>query len=111
MYAEQDENSEIDEIRLDNIKSATLVKVIEYCTHYPGEPMTEVEKPLKFNTMEEAVQGWYATFVDLEPKPLKELITAAHFLDIKPLYNLACAKVAFTIKAKIPEEIANLPYK
>jgi len=30
---------------------------------------------------------------------------------IKPMQNLSCGMVAFMIKAKIPEEIANLPYK
>ena len=36
---------------------------------------------------------------------LFELILAANFMDIKPLLDLACAKVASMIKGKTPEDI------
>jgi len=36
---------------------------------------------------------WYVEFVNLDHEELFELINAANFLDIKPLLELACAKV------------------
>ena len=33
-----------DEIPLPNVKGDILAKVVEYCTHYAVEPMTEFEK-------------------------------------------------------------------
>jgi S-phase kinase-associated protein 1 len=109
---QEDDSSEMLEIPLPRVRSEILAKVIEYCQHYQEEPMTEIAKPLKANKMEEVVQDWYAKFVvDLSPDDLKSYITAANYMCIKPMQNLSCAMVAFMIKAKIPEEIANLPYE
>ena len=43
--------------------------------------------------------------MDLEQEALFELILAANFMDIKPLLDLTCAKVASMIKGKTPEQI------
>lgn len=51
------------------------------------------------------VPEWDADFVDLEQETLFELILAANFMDIKPLLDLTCAKVASMIKGKTPEQI------
>ena len=48
---------------------------------------------------------WYTEFVNgLEQEELFELILASNYLDIKPLLELTCAKVATMIKNKsIPD--------
>jgi S-phase kinase-associated protein 1 len=81
------------------------LKVIEFCTHYLTEPMSEIEKPLKSEKMAEVVQKWYADFVDVEQVMLFELILAANYMDIKPLLDLTCATVASMIKGKTPDDI------
>ena len=48
---------------------------------------------------------WDAAFVDLEQETLFALILAANFMDIRPLLDLTCAKVASMIKGKTPEQI------
>ena len=96
---------EVQEIPLPNVKSYILSKVIEFLTHYKGEPMTEIEKPLKSSNMNEVVQEWYAEFVNVDQETLFELILAANFMDIKPLLDLTSATVASMIKEKTPEEI------
>ena len=53
----------------------------------------------------QVVPEWDAAFVDLEQEALFELILAANFMDIKPLLDLTCAKVASMIKGKTPEQI------
>jgi len=57
--------------------------------------------------MAEIVQEWYSNFVSVEREVLFELILAANYLDVKPLLDLTCAKVASLIKGKTPEEIRN----
>ncbi|EJK51345.1 hypothetical protein THAOC_29487 [Thalassiosira oceanica] len=105
MLDEDNDDDEDTEIPLPNVKAAVLRKVIEFCQHHKGEPMTEIEKPLKSARMGEVVQKWYADFVNVEQVLLFELILAANYMDIKPLLDLTCATVASMIKGKTPEEI------
>jgi len=105
MIDEEQDDEEAQEIPLPNVKSSILAKVIEFTQHYKQEPMTEIEKPLKSANMTEVVQEWYANFASLEQEVLFELILAANYMDIKPLLDLTCARVASLIKGKTPEEI------
>ena len=95
---EDADEDEVQEIPLPNVRSAVLTKVIEYCTHYQADPMTPITTPLKSSKVEEVVQQWYADFVKVEQVLLFELVTAANFMDIKPLLDLACFAVAVFIK-------------
>lgn len=105
MFDPEQPEDEVQEIPLPNVKSSILSKVIEFLTHYKGEPMTEIEKPLKDSNMNAVVQEWYADFVNVEQEILFELILAANFMDVKPLLDLTSATVASMIKGKTPEEI------
>lgn len=105
MLNDNEDDDEVTEIPLPNVKATVLAKVIEFCSHHKQEPMTEIEKPLKSAVMGEVVQKWYADFINVEQVLLFELILAANFMDIKPLLDLTCATVASQIKGKTPEEI------
>ena len=96
-----EEDDEVREIPLPNVKDAVLTKVIEYCTHYKEEPMTPIQTPLKSSKIEDLVQPWYAEFVKVEQVLLFELVTAANFMDIKPLLDLTCLAVSVLIKVRI----------
>ena len=99
-----DDSSADESIPLPNVKKAILDKVIEFCNYIRDNPSPEIEKPLKTANMSEIVAPWFVKFVDLEKEVLFEIILAANFLDIKPLLELSCAKVASLIKGKsIPE--------
>lgn len=100
---EDDESAE--EVPLVNVKSRVLAKVIEYCKHHVDAPAPAIAKPLKSPNLAEIVPEWDARFVDIEQEMLFELILAANYMDIKPLLELTCAKVASMIKGKTPEEI------
>ena len=102
---DNDDEDNVQEIPLPNVKAAVLRKVIEFCEHFLSEPMTEIEKPLKSQNMADVVQKWYADYVNLEQVLLFELILAANYMDIKPLLDLTCATVASMIKGKTPEDI------
>ena len=106
MIDENDDDDEVMEVPLPNVKAAILTKVLEFCKYYKkNEPMNEIEKPLKSSEMSEVVQKFYAEFVNVEQPVLFELILAANYMDIKPLLDLTCATVASMIKGKTPEEI------
>mmetsp|Transcript_10215 Transcript_10215/g.18003 ORF Transcript_10215/g.18003 Transcript_10215/m.18003 type:complete len:180 (+) Transcript_10215:179-718(+) len=105
MIDEEEGEDSNPEIPLPNVKSAVLEKVIEFCEVHIEQPMAEIEKPLASANMAEVVSEWYAKFIDLEQELIFELILAANYMDIKPLLDLTCAKVASMIKGKSPEEI------
>lgn len=44
MIDEDQDEEEVQEIPLPNVKSSILVKVIEFAQHYRGEAMNEIEK-------------------------------------------------------------------
>lgn len=100
-----EDDGEDHEIQLPNVKSTVLAKVIEYCEHYQTEEMTPITTPLKSSKIEDMVQPFYAEFVKLDQNMLFELVTAANFMDIKPLLDLACLAVSIMIKGKSAEEL------
>lgn len=71
---------------------------------YRDNAAPEIEKPLRSHNLSDVTTPWYAEFVNLDQEVLFEMILAANYLDIKPLLELACAKVASLIKNRsIPE--------
>ena len=65
----------------------------------------QIGKPLRSTELADVTTPWYTDFVNgLEQEELFELILASNYLDIKPLLELTCAKVATMIKNKsIPD--------
>mmetsp|Transcript_2056 Transcript_2056/g.3027 ORF Transcript_2056/g.3027 Transcript_2056/m.3027 type:complete len:192 (-) Transcript_2056:651-1226(-) len=105
---DEDEDDSPREIQLPNVKGTVLAKVIEYCEHFQTENMTEISTPLKSSKIEDLVQPWYADYVKVEQVLLFELVTAANFMDIKPLLDLTCLAVSVFIKGKSPEELRRI---
>ena len=101
------EESERD-IPLLNINDKCLKKVIEFMEHYHVEKMPDIKKPLISSLLEDCVQKWYVDFIDVDDDFLYSLINAANYMDIQPLLNLGCAKVALSIRNKPPEEIREI---
>lgn len=61
----EDEGDDED-IHFNNIKSATLHKVIEFCTYYNENELTPIPKPIPSSQIEEFVTEWDAAYIDLE---------------------------------------------
>ncbi len=90
-----------DEIPLPNVKMSVLRKVLEYCEKYKNENPPEIEKPLKSTNLAEVVPEFDAKYIDIENlEEIFDIILAANYLDIKPLLDLSCAKIASLIKGK-----------
>jgi S-phase kinase-associated protein 1 len=52
-------------------------------------------------------QEWYRNFVrDTEREMLFELLTAANYMDIKALLDLACLRVTFELSQKTADEVS-----
>jgi len=100
-----DDSGTDDEIPLPNVKRPILERVIVFCEHLKNNQPPEIEKPLRSTDMSVVVGAWFADYCNLEQEELFELIMASNYLDIKPLLELACAKVASMIKNKSVQEI------
>ena len=99
----EDENE--NEIYLKIVSSQYLKKVIEFMNYYSTNPFEEIQKPLKSPNLKDFLSDWYISFLDIDNDTLFELISVSNYLDIKPLLDLTCAKVATMIKGKDTSEI------
>lgn len=101
-----EEGSEDSEYPLPNVKSAILVKVIEYCRYHKDVAPEQISKPLRSaNLAESNVSEWDIEYVNIDKEILFEIILAANYMDIRPLLDLCCAKVASMIRGKTVEQI------
>ncbi|XP_047051287.1 SKP1-like protein 1 [Lolium rigidum] len=85
-------------VKLPNVTSGILSKVIEYCNKHvaaSGDIASE-QDPKTFDV---------AFIIELDQATLYDIILAANFLEIKGLLDLSCQRVADMIKGKSPEEI------
>ena len=51
--------------------------------------MKEIERPLKSDDMKENVGAWYAEYINMDDATLFKVVTAANYMIIKPLVDLA----------------------
>jgi S-phase kinase-associated protein 1 len=105
--SEQDRSETHINVKID---SHSLANIVSYLNHHDGVKPKEIKKPLRSLDMSKIVDdAWDAKFINSFPQEeLKEIITAANYMDIQPLLQLACAKVASLIKGKTNEEIKKL---
>ena len=101
----EDYQDEAQSIRLNNINSKVLNKIKEYLEHYKDEDVKPLERPLKSKDFKECVNEWDYNYMNVDIDLTFDIISAANYMDIKPLLSLASAKVATIIKFKSIEEI------
>ena len=94
-----------DDIPIAQVNKPIMEKVIAFCEHMRDHPPPEIEKPLSSTDLSQVVDAWHADFVNVDQEMLFEVVMAANYLDIKPLLELSCAKVASLIKGKSVQEI------
>ncbi len=93
------------EIPLNNISSPILEKIKEYLEYYKDKEPEKIEIPLKSNNFKECVTEWDYNYLGENIDLIFDLINAANFMDIKPLYELASAKLGSKIKGISSESI------
>lgn len=93
-------------IPLVEVDEKSLEKIIAYLNHWNGENPPDIEKPLKSCIMKEVIDDWSADFIDdMDLETLTLITVSANFMEISPLIDLACAKLASMCKDKSEEEI------
>jgi len=106
-----DEEQDLDgeNVLLTSIEEKVLHKVVEFCKYYHKEKMTPIENPIRSVEMTDLVQPWYVDFCRLaEREMLQKLLTAANFLDIQPLLELACLAMALLLRGKSKANIRQM---
>ena len=93
------------EFPLNNVNGATLERVKEYLTHYQDKEPKIIPKPLKNNDFKDNADEWDNNFIGDDNDSILALILAANFMDIKPLLELASAKIACKIRGTTTESI------
>jgi len=93
-------------IPLMEVDEKSLEKIVLYLNKWNGESPAEIEKPLKSSIMKEVTDDWSGDFIDeLDLESLTNLTVSANFMEIIPLLDLTCAKLASMCKDKTEDEI------
>jgi len=101
--------SEDSEIPMHEVKGDVLKKVVEYLNHWSNGEPKEIPRPLPSNNLKEATDEWDAEFIEsIDIDTVFDIINTANYMDIKPLLDLSCAKVASIMKGKTAEEIRQI---
>ena len=94
-------------IKID-ITSSVFKKVLEFMDLYLKHGEFTIPEPLPENQSFKDIikKADYPNFIEpLEFEMVFELINAGALLEIDPLHDLACAKIALFMKGKSPEEV------
>ena len=103
---DDDDEDEDVEILLSKVGSECLAMVVEFLKHHSLDPLEPIETPLRGNSLEGVVQQeWYQKFILVDQSMVFELVTAANFMEIQPLLDLACLRVSVDLMGKSAEEI------
>jgi len=95
-----------EEIPLYNVDYRVFLKILEFTTHYTKDPMKRIEKPLNDPICD---QKWYIDFVSSQDENgLYEILEASTYLDIEPLQELICARIASLIKGNECDELKKI---
>ncbi|CAO3628759.1 unnamed protein product [Cunninghamella echinulata] len=86
------------------LEAKVLRKVIEWCEHHSGDPVTTNETERRNTDIDE----WDQKYMEVDQETLFDIILAANYLDIKPLLDVGCKTVANMIKGKTAEEIRKI---
>ena len=87
------------------VYSTHLKKIIEYWDHHGLQIPPSITKPLKSTKMEENTSKWDADYINIDDKLLFALLNTSNYLIIKPILELASAKIASEMKGKTKAQI------
>ena len=83
-----------------------LKHIISYVEKYKGN-FPIYKKPL-VNSLKDSINEWDFKYIDKDFNFLSNLINSSNYLDIEPLLDLSCMKVASLIKGKPLNEVKKI---
>jgi len=100
------------EINVD-VTGDVLSSIIEYLTYHEVIEPSDIKKPLETNNLNDVVKDvWDVKWISqFNPKELVYFIKCVNYMDIEPLLELGCAKIASIIKGKSGVAIQQLFFK
>ena len=96
------------EFNVNNVKGDILKKVAEYLEHYKNEEPKLCERPLPSANLKDCVDEWDFNFINIPLNDIFKIISAANYLNIQSLLELASAAFAASIKGKTSDEIRQM---
>ena len=90
---------------MNDVSSQTLLSIKRYLEHYENNDPEPIVRPLKSKNFRECVNEWDYEFLGDDKDKILKLIMAANYMDIKPLLELACAKIGSVIMGITTEAI------
>ncbi|KAF8110773.1 hypothetical protein N665_0079s0087 [Sinapis alba] len=89
------------EYKIEEVTGKTLAKVVEYCkNHVAVVVVVDGGDPSSSSSDDDALKKWDAEFItQMDLSTVYDLLMAAHYLDIKGLFDLTCQRVADVITA------------
>ena len=105
----KEDYTEDTDIPMPDIRGDVLKKVVDYLVHYKESEPKEIPKPLPSPNLLDVTDEWDVTFINsVDLDTTFDIINAANYMDIKPLLDLSCAKIASLMKGKTAEEIRTM---
>ena len=104
-YENEDFNKKEIKIRF---TSEIINYVISYVNKYKGM-FPKYDKPLN-DEFKKYVNEWDFNFMNKDTKIIFDIINISNFLDIKPLLNLSCMKIANIVKKKSLDELSKFTF-
>lgn len=105
LLEELGESASAETIPLPDVDGATLARAISFLRHHATEPPCKIEKPLRCRIEHSPVSEWDKAFINVDDDTLHKDILAANYLNIKPMLELMCAKIASMLQGKTTQEI------
>jgi len=102
-----EEDETVTTMPLPNVKEHELRRILEFCHYYKKNGMKSLPRPLLSSQLSDMVDPWYDRFIQStsDEASLYELTLAINYMDIPPLHDLACARIACLIRGKQPDEV------
>ncbi len=92
-----------------SVRGEVLNKIVEYLTHYIESEPKVIPKPVPSANLLEVTDEWDVKFINsVDLDTTFDIINAAHYMDIPPLLNLACAKIAVVMTVSTREELIQI---
>jgi S-phase kinase-associated protein 1 len=90
-----------------NVDETILEHIAHYLTYHADKPLPpNIPKPLPSRNMEDWVaDAWDCKFCDKPIEIMFQIMLAANYMDIPPLFDLATAKCSSFVVGKTPQEL------